>query len=227
MRISRFISRKFKIAFLLFMVLAFTVLFSLRVDNRAHQLDRAVTSVFVDRLQPAVMIVQLNENLYVRRMLLNDYLSERKSLTPVYLKEKLREYDATNDRLMRDFELTVLTLNEAAVLAELKEDLATNSRIERMVLRQFDLGGDTAATALYNGTGLAIFRHSLQNLRILAGIQSDIGREIVRGSHRDAAGVTLITYLQIATAIAIGIIIQSLLPSVRFLERNPSKFDLN
>lgn len=227
MKISLLLTQKVKVAALLFLVMAFIVLFSLRVDNRAHHMDEAVTTVYKDRLQPALIIVYLSENLHAKRILLNNHLSEHSRLSSAEVKAKLTEFDTRNDKLVGDFEQTVLTRNEAAVLAEFKEDLATNARIERTVLQRADDEKRELAAALYNKDGLSIFRQSIQNLHILAQIQSETGREIVQGAHRDAAGVSVTTSMMIAVAVIIGILIQSLVHNARFLERNPSKFHLN
>ncbi len=129
MKTSLLLTQKVKVAALLFLVMAFVVLFSLRVDNQAHHMDDAVTTVYKDRLQPALIIVYLSEKLHAKRN--------------------------------------------------------------------------------------------------LAQIQSEIGREIVQGAHRDAAGVSVITALTIAVAVIIGILIQSLVHNARFLDRNPSKIHFN
>ena len=227
MKISLLLTQKVKVAALLFLIMAFIVLFSLRVDNRAHHMDKAVTTVYKDRLQPALIIVYLSENLHAKRILLDNHLGQHSRLSPVGLKAKLTEYDIKNDKLVGDFEQTVLTRSEAAVLAKFKADLATNARMEHAVLQRADDENRELAAALYNKDGLTIFRKSIQNLHILARIQSETGREIVQGSHRDAAGVSVITSLMIAVAVVIGILIQSLVHNARFLERNPSKFHLN
>ena len=83
------------------------------------------------------------------------------------------------------------------------------------------------AVALYHKNALKGFRQSINNLHILAQIQSETGREIVQGSHQDAAGVSVITSMLLAIALIIGILIQSLVHNARFLERDPTKFNLN
>lgn len=226
MKISLLLTQKVKIAALLFLVMAFIILFSLRVDNRAHHMDRAVTSVYEDRLQPALIIVYLSENLHAKRRLLENHLNGYSQLTGDELEAQLTEYDVKNDKLLVDFEQTVLTRNEAAVLSEFEEGLAGNTRMERTMLRRAVAERESAA-ATYNREGVPIFRQSIQNLHILARIQSETGREIVQGSHRDAAGVSVITSLMIAVAVVIGILIQSLVHKAKFLERNPSNFHLN
>ncbi len=226
MKISLLLTQKVKVAALLFLVMAFIILFSLRVDNRAHQMDKAVTSVYEDRLQPALIIVYLSENLHAKRRILENHLNGHSLLTENEVKAQLLEYDTKNDKLVSDFEQTVLTRNEAAVLAEFKKGMADNSRMEGGVLKRAATERELAA-ALYNKEGVPIFRQSIQNLHILARIQSETGREIVQGSHRDAAGVSVITSLMIAVAVVIGILIQSLVHKAKFLERNPTKFHLN
>ncbi|WP_373516057.1 MCP four helix bundle domain-containing protein [Persicitalea sp.] len=216
MDISQLLTQKVKVAALLFLVMAFVVLYSLRVDNRAHHLDEAVTSVYKDRLQPALIIVYLSENLHDKRRLLDNHLSEHSRLSATELKTKLAEYDEKNDQLVANFEQTLLTRNEAAVLKEFKSDLATNSRLESVVMQRITDENREIATALYNKDGVALFRQSIENLHILARIQSETGQEIVLGSHRDAAGVSVITSLMIAVAVIVGILIQSLIQKIRF-----------
>ncbi|GHB67306.1 MCP four helix bundle domain-containing protein [Persicitalea jodogahamensis] len=227
MKISLLVTQKVKVAALLLLVMVFVVLFSLRVDNRAHHMDEAVTTVYKDRLQPALIIVYLSENLHAKRILLDNYFGEYSRTPLAELKIQLSDYDTKNDKLVADFEHTILTRNEAAVLAEFKADLAANTRLERRVLQQAENEKRQLAAVLYNREGIKAFRKSIQNLHVLAQIQSETGQEIVQGSHRDAAGVSAITSLLIAVAVIIGILIQSLVHSARFLDRNPSKFNLN
>ncbi len=227
MKISVLINQKVKVAALLFLVMAFVVLFSLRVDNRAHHMDEAVTTVYRDRLQPTLIIVYLSENLHAKRILLDNHFGDHARLSLTDLRAQLAEYDIENDKLVSNFEHTLLTRNESAVLTEFKADLAASIRLERAVLEETDKGKKEMAALLYNKDGIMAFRKSIRNLHILAQIQSETGREIVQGSHRDAAGVSAITSLLIAVAVIIGILIQSLVHNARFLERNPSKFHLN
>ncbi|GHB86878.1 MCP four helix bundle domain-containing protein [Persicitalea jodogahamensis] len=227
MIISQLLTQKVKLAALLLLVMAFVILYSLRVDDKAHNMDAAITSVYNDRLQPALIIVKLSENLHDKRRLLDNHLSEHSRLTTPELKTKFAEHDERNNQLVGDFEQTLLTRNEAAVLKEFKSDLAANVRMERVVMKQAEDENREIATALYNKDGVAIFRRSIENLHTLARIQSETGQEIVQGSHREAAGVSVITTLMIAVAVVIGILIQSLVYKTKFLERNPSKFHLN
>ena len=227
MGINQSLTQKAKLAALLFLVMAFLVLFSLRVNNRAHHMDEAVTTVYEDRLQPALIIVYLSENLHAKRMLLDNNLSEHPRLSLAEVSAQLTEYDTKNDKLVKDFERTVLTRNEVAVLTEFRADLAANARMERVLLQMADDEDREIAAAVYNKDGSRLFRQSIRNLHILAQIQSETGREIVQGSHRDAAGISVITSMMIAVAVIIGILISSLVPNARFLERKPTKFHLN
>ena len=136
--------------------MAFIILFSLRVDNRARQMDKAVTSVYEDRLQPALIIVYLSENLHAKRQLLENHLNRHSRFTEDEVKAKLLEYDTNNDKLVSDFEKTVLTRNEAAVLTEFKKGMAANSRMEGSVLRRSATERELAAT-LYNKDGVPHF----------------------------------------------------------------------
>lgn len=225
MKISQFFTQKVKVAALLLLVMAFVILFSLRIDNRAHSMDKAVTSVYQDRLQPVLIIVYLSENIHAKRMLLENYLNGYSKTSKAEIETRVKEFNTKNNKLIADFEQTVLTRNEAAVLAEFKSDLTANARMELLALQQVDDGKEESATALYSKDGDQMFRQSIQNLHILAQIQSETGREIVQGSHRDAAGVSVITSLMIAVAVIIGILIQSLIQNARFRERNASEFN--
>ncbi|GHB63493.1 MCP four helix bundle domain-containing protein [Persicitalea jodogahamensis] len=227
MTISQLLTQKAKVAALLFLVMVLVILYSLRLEKKARNMDAAVTSVYNDRLQPALIIVYLSENLHDKHRLLDNHLSDHSRLTTAELKTRFSEHDVRNNQLVADFEQTVLTRNEAAVLKKFKSDLADNARLEQVVMKQAADENREIATALYNKDGVALFRQSIENLHTLARIQSETGQEIVQVSHREAAGVSVITTLMIAVAVIMGILIQSLVYKTRFLERNPSKFPLN
>ena len=227
MDISQLLTQKVKVAALLFLVMAFVVLYSLRVDNKAHHMDEAVTSVYKDRLQPALIIVYLSENLHDKRRLLDNHLSGHSKLSAAELKTQLAAHNDKNGQLVADFEQTVLTRNEAAVLKEFKANLAANARVEDAVLRRAADENRETATALYNKDGVALFRQSIESLHILARIQSETGQELMRGSHRDAAGVSVITSLMIAVAIVMGLLIHSLVQMAGFRDGKPSRFNFN
>lgn len=225
MKIAQFFTQKVKVAALLLLIMAFVILFSLRVDNRAHNMDEAVTSVYQDRLQPALIIVYLSENLHAKRMLLENHINGYSQTSAAEIETQVKEFNAKNDKLIADFEQTLLTRNEADVLAEFKSDLTANARMELMALRQSDDEVGKSATASYSRDSERVFRQSIQHLHALAQIQSETGREIVQESHRDAAGVSVITSLMIAVAVIIGILIQSLIQNARFRERNAAEIN--
>lgn len=227
MNILQSFSKKVKVAALLFLVMTLVVLYAIRVDKKTRNMDEAITTVYEDRLQPALIIVYLSENLHAKRMLLENHLSEHASLSAPDLGSKLADYDERNDQLVADFEQTILTQNEAAVLKEFKSDLAANARMERAVLDRIDGKSRGVATALHSREGERVFRQGIQNLHILAQIQSETGRDVVRGSHREAAGVSVITSLMIAVAIISGILIQSLVQKVGFRDGESTRFHFN
>lgn len=211
MNIFQSLTQKVKMAALSFLVMVFVVLYALRVDTKTQNMDDAVEAVYKDRLQPALIIVYLSENLHAKRRLLENHLGDHSGLTTAEVRRKLSEYDARNNRLIADFERTVLTTNEAAVLLEFKNDAASNARLEGEVMQQLAEKDSIAASVRYTREGTRGFKQSIQNLHMLAQIQAETGQEIVHGSHRDAAGLSIITTLMIATAVIIGILILSLL----------------
>jgi|GEM_PF-7049108 len=83
-------SAKSKAARVLAGILVVTTLASLSMNQAIKVMDQSLEKVFVDRLQPAVDLVFLRENLYNRRLIVQGYLTDSSSILTDGVVKKFR-----------------------------------------------------------------------------------------------------------------------------------------
>ncbi len=199
--------QKLRIAGLLFLLMLIMVCAALNTKFVVQKMDRLLTSVYQDRLQPAVDLVYLNENLYARRLLMETYLAGQSTLSKPALQAQLDQTTADNYRRIGQFEKTVLTDAEAYRLSRFKASLTLSVDLERSILRLTESGQRERATYLFRQPGLTLFQRDTQMLHELVRIQSQTGQEAVREAHREAAiGGGLNLTLLVIVSVGLGLI---------------------
>ncbi|KAB7733150.1 hypothetical protein F5984_04220 [Rudanella paleaurantiibacter] len=227
MKWSFIIEQKLKAAGLLFGIMVVTVLTSLSMKHAIQDMDQTVTSVYVDRLQPAIDIVYLSENLYIKRLLLDDFLSGRTGLTATDVRQKISQYDAQSQKMVDEFRKTKLAEGEGVQLDGFQKRMADYAQLEHRVLRLHESGQAAAAVQLLYGEGSVIFGRGIRNLHELAHIQAATGREAVDQVHRQAAGGSINAMLLVALALIVGFVIQALIYNSKLVNRPVQNIHLN
>lgn len=219
------IQQKAKAAALLFSVMVVTVLTALSMKHSMRDIDQTLTSVYLDRLQPAVAIIYLSDNLHTKRRLVQNALLTQPA--PSVLKPQLSRLDADIQQLIGQFEKTKLVDGEDTRLRAFKAGMIEYARMEQNVLQLNASGEHAAAQAVFNQRGHALFQQGIQTLRELAKIQEDTGREVVKHAHREASGGYANATLLMAVAVVIGLLAQALIFDAKLMDQKPQPFHLN
>jgi|GEM_PF-5574132 len=221
------VRQKAKAVGLLFGLMLLMVWASISMRQAFTGLDRALASVNADRLQPAVDLVYMSENVHAKRLLLEDHLLGRTPGQPAAVRARLRQHDATIRQCITEFEKTTLTESETRWLQAFRQQWTAGVAVERLMLQRMETGQSEAALRLFNQQGSTLFRQGVNALHQLAQIQADTGSKAVKAAHRVAVGGTLDATLLEAVAIVAGLVVMGLLASGKFTDHKPQRFNLN
>jgi hypothetical protein len=227
MKWSFVIRQKVKAAVVLAGILVVIMLASLSMNQAIQVMDQSLESVFVDRLQPAVDLVFLSENLYNRRLVVQGYLTDSSSILTGESVKALGIDNSERNRLISSFEKTLLTALEAEKLSYFKDRLKAYDRLENSVLQLIRSNRHHEAGLLFGNQGGIIFHEGVSTLHSIAQIQSDAGKRTVKSAHGQAVGGLINTSLLIAVCIIIGLVILSLLKNESLIDQKSEMFHLN
>jgi hypothetical protein len=219
MKWSFVIRQKLKAALLLSGIMAFIILGSLISRNSMEGIDKSFSSIYQDRLIPATTIIYLTENLYGKRLSLEKFLLSDDLRTSHEISSGLSLHDSHIDSLISAFEKTYLVDQEAKSLAAFKNRVEEYVLLEKMILNLHASGHVDAGKKLFEGAGASTFQSTINNLNELTSIQSNIGQELVKESKSDMASFGLISLLQIALAIIIGLIVLVLIQNSKIINK--------
>jgi len=182
-------------------------------------IDESFSSIYKDRLVPATTILYLTENLYRKRLSLENYLYSEAQQSPTHVKAQLRAHDGSIDSLIRLFEKTYLVDEEVKSLHVFKSQITSYTKLEGQVLALCAAGSFAEARQLFSVPGGATFEHTILNLNELAGIQSAIGKDLVKASKTNVASFGIISFLQISLAIITGLVVIVLIRNSQIIQK--------
>ncbi|RAJ94260.1 chemoreceptor-like protein with four helix bundle sensory module [Larkinella arboricola] len=227
MKWSFIIQQKLKAAVLLTSIMALVVLCSFLSNSAIKHINQSFSSIYQDRLIPAVDMVYLSENLYTKRLSLEKYLFSNTDVTLAQVSEQLHRRDRAIDSLLRDVEKTFLVAEEAKSLHTFKNHVKDYTVLENRILQLSQDGQKEAGHALFNGRGAAMFQESIQCLNALTRIQSTVGRSLMNESQSESSQFNLLSSLQISVAIIIGLVILGLIYNSKMITQEKQPFHLN
>ena len=207
MKWSFVIQQKLKTALLLSAVMLMIILGTLISSRNMRGLDKSFASIYKDRLVPATTITYLTENLYGKRLSLEKFLLSDDLKTCDQLSLQLLAYDNNIDSLINAFEKTYLVDEEAKSLATFKNHVAEYVLMEKKILNFHESGAAETGRKIFEGEAAKTFQNTINNLNELTSMQSRIGKELMKESQSEMASVGMISFLQIALAIVVGLII--------------------
>ena len=220
MKWSFVIQQKLKAALLLGGVMGLIIVATLLSRHNMEGMDKSFSSIYQDRLLPATTIIYLTENLYGKRLSLEAHLLSPESEIGEDVKSKLAVHNEHIDSLIIAFEKTYLVDKEAKSLTAFKREVQEYALLEKAVLKLSDEGSVAEGKKLFAGAGAGTFKKTIANLNELANIQSDIGKDLMKESKSNVASFGIISFLQIALAIIIGLMLLVLIQSAAIVN-NP------
>lgn len=219
MKWSFVIQQKFKAAILLGGIMALIIGATLISRYNVEGIGKSFSSIYQDRLVPATTILYLTENLYRKRLSLENYLYSEAHQSPVYVQAQLRAHDRSIDSLIRLFEKTYLVDEEAKSLRGFKSQIGKYAKLENQVLALCTTGSFAEAKQLFSAPGSATFESTILNLNELAAIQSTIGKDLVKASKVNVASFGVISFLQISLAIVTGLVVIILIRNSQIIQK--------
>jgi preprotein translocase subunit SecG len=219
MKWSFVIQQKMKAALLLGGIMVLIILGTLLSRHNMEGVNRSFSSIYQDRLIPATTIIYLTENLYGKRLLLEKYLFTQESQSDAAVKAALNNHNKSIDSLIRLFEKTYLVDQEAKSLEIFKMQLSDYRILEDRILALSRSGATVESKSLFAGNGAGTFQGAITNLNELAGIQSDIGKNLMKESRSNIASSSIISFLQIALAVIIGLMIMVLIRNSQIISK--------
>ncbi|GAB3909036.1 hypothetical protein GCM10028803_45930 [Larkinella knui] len=227
MKWSFVIQQKVKAAVLLTGIMVLVVLSTFLSRSTIKGIDKSFASIYQDRLIPAVDMVYLSENLYTKRLLVENYLFSTTTPLPAEMALQLKKQNRSIDSLIRNYEKTFLIAEEAKSLQTFKNRLKDYASVENDILRLSLSGNKEAGSALFNEHGLVLFQQSIKCLNDLIKIQYTEGQSLVKESKSESSQFNLISHLQIAVAIVIGLLILGLIHNSKISNHERQPFHLN
>lgn len=227
MKFAYSLKQKTKIALLLFLIMACTILIRVLEDRSIKNMEKAFTSLYNDRLIPATDIFYISEKLYAKRFLLEIFVySDENKLSIAKLNSKLKTYDKEIDTLLAKYEKTYLVTKEKNHLTELKVKLLENKVLEKNILLNANSLDKASLRKLYDN-GEKSFLDMSALLTQLTKIQTVVGEQLKEDSQKIVRGTSLYSTLQLLIAIIIGGLIVSILAASNVMNIQNDKFNLN
>lgn len=227
MKWSFVIQQKLKAAVLLSAIMLFIMLNSFIAQSSMDAIDQSFSSIYEDRLVPAIDIVYLSEHLYTKRLLLERSLSNKKVEDSPHIANQLDKHNRKIDSLIIEFEKTSLIEEEVKCLDAFKGNIRAYATLEKTIIQLRANSADDARDLFYT-QGSLIFEKSVKQLGDLTKIQSVVGKKLLKDSHTEAYYFSLLSTLQIVSAIVVGVLILGLIYSSKIINKDSTTpFHLN
>lgn len=218
------VTQKIKASLVLTTLMGAIALIAVLEQRNASALNRSFASIYYDRLIPATDIFYLTENLFQKRLLMEAWLADP-DYAVAELRARLAPLNAHMGNRLKEFEQTSLIAQESYYLAQLKQHLHHYAQVEKEILTLAEVS-ETEAGDLYETKGKANLLTTIHYLNELAQIQTSVGQELIRDAQVLRANTEVLSQVQIALSIVLGIIVLALLLASRLpLAQQP--FHLN
>lgn len=221
------IQQKLKVALLLACIMALVVISSLLERQNMKRINNGFTSIYTDRLVPAIDLFYLNEHIYQKQLLLTNFLSAPGHAPTTQIRETLLRYNYLIDSLITDYEKTYLVRKESEYLGAFKLSLRDLKMLEESALSLYEHNSIQAAIQLFSQKSTMLFAQITEQMSVLIKIQSTVGSELFKDSKSIVDSSHILSTLQIVIAVIIGMIVQVLVFSSKLINRSNDKYKLN
>jgi hypothetical protein len=227
MKWSFVIQQKLKAALLLGGVMLVIVAISYLSSNNVNGIARSFTSIYHDRLMPAIDIIHLTESLYSKRLLVEKHLLTDGDENYEEVQERLDRYNRKIDSLLTAYEKTYLVEQESRSFLAFKNRVTEYALLEQTILNFSNAGFKSEGVTLFEGKGGQVFQHTISRLNELTAIQSLVGEELQVASNSEVTLFNLYSTLLILAALVVGGIILHLIFSAKVVNTDQKGFHLN
>jgi hypothetical protein len=228
MKISFDIKQKTKVAILLFCIMACTLLIRTLEDQNIKSLNNSFSSLYTDRLVPALLLFDIAEHLHAKQALINNILQGNINVAKPYdLLNQISAHDVAITGFVLKYEKTYLVKSEKQLLNELKISLDKSKLVEQSMSALSELNNTAPGRRLLELKTAQTFNAAVKNLKALMNIQNQVGEELIKESAFIISDNKIYSSLQTALAVMIGILTVALVFASRSIIIPIEKFHLN
>jgi len=189
-------------------------------------IDQDFSSLYQDRLLPAAQIYELSGLLHEKRMFFEDIKDDGEFIAELNLKEIIA-YNTQIDHLIKEYGKTYLVDREEIYFDEFNKHYQEYLILENTILENLQENDYGTANYLINKNANDYFKILNLNLHNIAGIQPEVGEQLM-AHYKSSSGMTsLLYYFKIALTILIGVFVLRLLGLEQLIRRPKQKFELN
>jgi hypothetical protein len=221
------INQKLKVAFLLGSIMLLIALTNMLEQQNIKDINKSFSSIYYDRLIPATDIFYLTEQLYSKRLLMENVLYRANAISQDEIKKQLNNHNTVIDKLIDKFSKTYLVENESESLLDFKDRVEHYNKVEERILSILFKESTVAARKLYETEGKKDLLQTIEHLKALTKIQSAVGLELIHNSRSIISNSNVLMTLQITVAIIIGLAIQALVMASKLVSKETGNFNLN
>lgn len=228
MKISFDIKQKTKVAILLFCIMACTLLIRTLEDRNIKSLNNSFSSLYADRLVPALLLFDIAEHLHAKQILVNNiFQSNIKVKLAEDLLNQISAHDAAINGFVLKYEKTYLVRSEKQLLSELKNSLDESKFVEYHISALNELTDTASGRQLFEAKTGETFNAAVKSLKALINIQNQVGEELIKESAFIISDNKIYSSLQTALAVIIGILTVALVFASKAIIVPIEKFHLN
>ncbi|OIN59146.1 MCP four helix bundle domain-containing protein [Arsenicibacter rosenii] len=227
MKWSFVIQQKIKAALLLSGIMAIITLNTLISRKNIRSIDQSFSSIYADRLMPAIDMVYLTENLFNKRIALQKQMILGRSIDePLFISQQ-RLHQRRIDSLLTAYEKTFLVDGETRGLRLFKQQLAQYRGQETELQTLYRSDKTQALDELVKGKNAQTFQALMGEVHELTAIQSAEGKALMMESKSESSVFNLVSTIQIISAIVIGLLILGLIHQSKLINTDSQPFHLN
>ena len=227
MRFAYSLKQKVKIATLLFFVMTCSILITILEEKSVNKMNESFSSLYNDRLIPAMDLFQVVEIVYSKKSLLEEFIYRDNPTNLNASAASLKRSNFTIDSLIGKYEKTFLVQKEKELLLLLKHQLSELVETEKTIMQLLTSDNKRKAHNLFEGSGHVISDRIVKNVSNLMRTQKQVGTEIITDTAFVVSGSRIYSNLQIALAVVIGILIVGILFTSNVVYIKNDKFNLN
>jgi len=220
------IPQKFKIACILGSIIFCITIFTLLETRNINNINKAVLSIYEDRLIPATDLFFLAEVSYQKRDQLESYLESSDPSTLLIGKQLTRQNERI-DSLISKYEKTYLVDEELHHFNGLKNNLKEYLLLEKEIINLTIQDSREAAQSAFYTRALESHHKMMDHLSKLTRIQSNVGATLVNSLKKDVAKSDLISNLQLIVCIITGLLIIAIVFAAKVTSVKSNKYNLN
>lgn len=228
MKISFDVKQKTKVAILLFCIMACTLLIRTLEDRNIKSLNNSFSSLYADRLVPALLLFDIAEHLHAKQILINNIFQS--DITVKLAEDLLNDisaHDAAITGFVLKYEKTYLVRSEKQLLNELKLSLEESKFAEHRISALTELNDSASGRQLFEAKTEVAFNAAVKSLKALMNIQNQVGEELIKESAFIISDNKIYSSLQTALAVMIGILTVALVFASKAIIVPIEKFHLN